>query len=510
MGDYTISAIQPTNTLFIEWVYELDFDRLVFHVDTFPLFRLDNMPPSRDVFITSIGQDSYGHRACTSDTPEQYRYNWKATPRAVETSVVDQYAQLSSGKAPVMVGSEAVHDLLGVASGLSHLEGVRIRVLEVMVGVEIGSYRSGHDFKELETYSHVDEVGDSDGPGSRILSVMRDMMIWAMYPMSFANCDEEAQQEKKKLKVNNWLRQDVFLHIHLHIDDDETLRAAVVEVSNKIMLERPASTGPDVLYAIIFSGYHLAIVRIDRDSSADATFTVSHTHALPFLPSWYATSPSTPGITALGRLSYLPDPNAVARLAPSTNDASSETLFTNAGILDTLPSEILVKIASYITDDDARYTFASLSPRTKQGSIDILRDVYVNGWPLLDISERDASDGEAAARSRLTSAFFTTILNNEAFELSLGTRGLSRYGTPVKNLLKPSELGLNPLSEERNSLESMSCGMVQHPWAAKPGPGSKGMYYAVVEKGGKVQVGCRFPEIEDEIYEEKYVEKDRR
>lgn len=409
-----------------------------------------------------------------------------------------------------MVGSEAVHDLLGVAPGLSHLEGVRIRVLEVMVGVEIGSYRSGHDFKELETYSHVDEVGDSDGPDSRILSVMRDMMLWAMYPMSFANYDEEAQQEKEKLEVNNWLRQDVFLHIHLHIDDDETLRAAVVEVSNKIMLERPASTGPDVLYAIIFSGYHLAIVRIDRDSSADATFTVSHTHALPFLPSWYATSPSTPGITALGRLSYLPDPNAVARLAPSTNDASSETLFTNAGILDTLPSEILVKIASYITDDDARYAFASLSPRTKQGSIDILRDVYVNGWPLLDISERDASDGEAAARSRLTSAFFTTILNNEAFELSLGTRGLSRYGTPVKNLLKPSELGLNPLSEERNSLESTSCGMVQHPWAAKPGPGSKGMYYAVVEKGGKVQVGCRFPEIEDEIYEEKYVEKDRR
>lgn len=462
------------------------------------------MPPE-DVFLASIAKDSYGHRACAADTPEQYRYSWKATLRAIETSVLAEYAQLSSGQAPVQVGSEEVHELLGVPLSLSHLEKLRIRVLEVAVGVEMGSYKSGHDLKELETYSHVDEV--CEGPDPHILSVMRDMMLWAMYPMSFEDCDEESWQEKKKVQLDDWLRRDVFLHLHLHIDDEETLRAAVVEVSNKIMLDRPAATGPDVLYAIIFSGHHLAIVRIDRISNADATFAVTHTNALPFFPSWYATSPSTLGITALGRLSYLPDPDAVRRLAPNANNERSETLFADTGMLDTLPSEILVKIASYVTDVDARYTYASLSPRTKQASMDILRDVYVNGWPLLAISERDTSSEDVAAR-RLTSAFFITIFNNQTLELSLGTRGLSQWEEPEVNPTKPSAVELSSPSEGHDDLQWMSCGMVQHPWARKPGPGSKGMYYAVNEKGGKAQFGPRFSGLEEAIYQEKYVEEE--
>lgn len=310
----------------------------------------------------------------------------------MEQSIHDEYAQLNAGHLPVQATSVAVNAVLGVPVGLAQLEKLEIRVLEVMVGVEMGSYTSGHDFKELDTYSHTDEVTESCH--SRVLSVMKNMILWAMYPMTFENYNVGSREEKQKPQVGNWLRRDIFLHIQLHIDDEETLRVAVVEASQRAMLERAATTGLKILYAIIFSGYHIAIVRIERDAFADGASNITHTVALPFFPSWYATSPSTPGITALGRLSYLPDPDALARLArlaPKTEDAESnvdqsgEPLFTDTGILDVLPSEILVKIASYLPDLNARYTFARLSLRTKQASIDTLRGVYVNGWPMLDI-----------------------------------------------------------------------------------------------------------------------------
>jgi hypothetical protein len=45
-----VSDKQPENDIFIEWIYEIDLDNLVFHVDSQPFFRLDNMPPD-DVFM---------------------------------------------------------------------------------------------------------------------------------------------------------------------------------------------------------------------------------------------------------------------------------------------------------------------------------------------------------------------------------------------------------------------------------------------------------------------------
>src|SRR5712672_989795 len=34
-----VSDNQPKNDIFIEWIYEIDLDNLVFHVDSQPLFR---------------------------------------------------------------------------------------------------------------------------------------------------------------------------------------------------------------------------------------------------------------------------------------------------------------------------------------------------------------------------------------------------------------------------------------------------------------------------------------
>ena len=45
----------PTNDLFIEWIYTIDFDNLVFCVDSKPLYDLANMPTGED-FVNYIGK----------------------------------------------------------------------------------------------------------------------------------------------------------------------------------------------------------------------------------------------------------------------------------------------------------------------------------------------------------------------------------------------------------------------------------------------------------------------
>ena len=69
----------PENDLSMEWIYEIDLDHLVFHADSQPIFRLDNMPPD-DVFIRAISFDNFGHRALYEHTPAQFRYDWHAPP----------------------------------------------------------------------------------------------------------------------------------------------------------------------------------------------------------------------------------------------------------------------------------------------------------------------------------------------------------------------------------------------------------------------------------------------
>jgi hypothetical protein len=55
-------------------VYELDLNNLVLHFDSFPLFRLDHVPPP-DLFLQAIGYNHYGHPAVSKNTPNEYRYN---------------------------------------------------------------------------------------------------------------------------------------------------------------------------------------------------------------------------------------------------------------------------------------------------------------------------------------------------------------------------------------------------------------------------------------------------
>src|SRR5216684_6171213 len=116
-----MSGKQPGNDVFIEWVYEIDLDNLVFHVDSQPLFRLDNMPPD-DVFIRAISFDNFGHRALYEHTPAQFRYDWHAPPPLPPPESLVAYSSYQN-RSPT--SSIPVHDLLSIPVAKSAIEMAR-------------------------------------------------------------------------------------------------------------------------------------------------------------------------------------------------------------------------------------------------------------------------------------------------------------------------------------------------------------------------------------------------
>lgn len=66
-----------------------------------------------------------------------------------------------------------------------------------------------------------------------------------------------------------------------------------------------------IIYGVAFSIFHCVVVHINTQNG----FTFKHSNALQFLPSFYADTPSTPGITALAHLGYHSDVEVILRVA---------------------------------------------------------------------------------------------------------------------------------------------------------------------------------------------------
>ena len=146
---------QPKHSSSIEWIYEIDLDNLVFHVDNQPLFRLDNMPPD-DIFVKSISFHHFGHRALYENTPTEFRYNWQApTPLPLPESLVTYncYNNRSS--------ISSVHDLLRIPGALSSVERVRTAFVELLVTMCMAEIGVGHDVRVLESVPDRDRIPQS-------------------------------------------------------------------------------------------------------------------------------------------------------------------------------------------------------------------------------------------------------------------------------------------------------------------------------------------------------------
>ncbi|KAL0956643.1 hypothetical protein HGRIS_002776 [Hohenbuehelia grisea] len=240
---------QPMNNLFIEWVYEIDLDHEVFHVDSQPIFNLRNMP-DEELFLHGISFDKYGHRAYDESLPKEYRSDWKATPPTPNSTSLDVY---DLHCAPVALLD--VDHLLDLAGNLTPCELSRARVFNALVGEAMRTQTIGHELRGLETAKEVADIPE----GLRGLG--RDLLEFALGPMIFRDfpCDVPSDPLPKQPPVGDlgrffagnpkpawqvvkpkkgketsrdvtWVNPGICLHISLHLDTEPNLKAAIGEL----------------------------------------------------------------------------------------------------------------------------------------------------------------------------------------------------------------------------------------------------------------------------------------
>ncbi|KAJ7350708.1 hypothetical protein DFH08DRAFT_776959 [Mycena albidolilacea] len=287
---YRITTSQVTNDIWIEWIYEIDLDHEVFLIDSNPMFALNNMPDSEDLFLECIQFDAYGHRACGPSTPEKHRYEWKASPPNVDHAVIDEYAARHSDSDIGLPISE----LLGTTGLVNSCEAARHALYEVIIGGMMTTWEIGHSIRTLETAT------DRASVSGDLLAMGVDMVQVAFGRMLFGRPIEIDKPDKVKKTVPvppefSWLAPDVCLRITTHLDDEPNLKRSILELVGEVALNRQLG---HITYGVLFSFFHCVIVRVDLQNGFKSTAV------LQFLPSFYATSPSTPGIAALSSLAY--------------------------------------------------------------------------------------------------------------------------------------------------------------------------------------------------------------
>jgi hypothetical protein len=302
--NYRITTERPLNDLWIEWVYEIDLDHEVFlgkslfsssskhdwishfeAVDSRPLFALNNMPDSEALFIQCIGFDSYGHRGYDPSTPEKHVYNWQSAPPKVDDHVLDDY----NAHQPKAEPFASISELLGATGRkMSSCEAVRIALYEVIIGKVMSSWEIGRAVRVLET------AADRADIPVFLLAAGVDMVQVTLGRMLFGLKVKTAPADPKGSEFS-WLAPDICMRITTHLDNERNMKKSTLELVDEVAANRQPGS---VTYGILFSFFHCVIVRVDSQNEFKSTA------ALQFLPSFYATSSSTPGIMAIGSLAY--------------------------------------------------------------------------------------------------------------------------------------------------------------------------------------------------------------
>jgi hypothetical protein len=358
---------QPVNTVFIEWIYEIDFDNLIFHVNARPMFRLDNMPPSK-VFLKSISYDHFGHTALRENTPVQFCCDWGAPPPPPSLESLAAYNSYRNWSS-----ASSMHDLLSVPAALSSIERVRTTFVELLVTRCMAEYSIGQQLRILESVPDRDHIPDC-------------MLKLALSLVNFAVGPPIPSMPCIPLHASHdfiWIRKDVCLRITTHLDDKDNLRASIGDLVRHINTTQDGEVG--TVYGIACSIFHCAVVRVDKDMEGTS---FAHAPALQFLPSFFARKISKPGIEALSRLGcqasgveFLAAISDAYNLPRITHDESSVSSSMTAKV----PVEVWTRIGDFITSPADLVNLASVSPQAFSAAANLARFPWVLKLRLVDV-----------------------------------------------------------------------------------------------------------------------------
>jgi hypothetical protein len=424
-----VSDKQPKNDIFIEWIYEIDLDNLVFHVDSQPLFRLDNMPPD-DLFLKAISFDHFGHRAFFEHTPIHFRYDWRAPPPTPSPESLAAY-----NSCHIRSSTSSVHDLLGIPVALSSIERVRTTFIELLVTRRMTERSVGHDVRVLENAPDRDHIPQS------MLELALSLVKFAVGPPIYS-LDLWLCRPYHKIDWDFvWVRKDVCLRITTHLDDEDNLRASIGNLVHHINI-RPDKVG--TIYGVACSIFHCAIVRVDKDLHGTS---FAHTLAIKFLPSFYARKMSTPGIEALSRLGCQSSGVEFVDIIPdeygsgnprrkSTTDRVFLVTDMPGSAVKKVPVEVWTRIGDFLASSSDLVNLASISPEALSAAADLTRypwveapsyplkqfrlvDVVGSAFPIQETTEKTRSKVIRKYYHQLGRAKFTAVVRGRRVTVNL-------------------------------------------------------------------------------------------
>ncbi|KAJ7033442.1 hypothetical protein C8F04DRAFT_1104747 [Mycena alexandri] len=350
-GAYYISTEAPSNDLWIEWMYEIDLDHEVFLVDSRPLFALNNMPATEDSFIEYIGFDSYGNRSYKSSTPIKHIYNWKSTPPKVDDQVIHRYNARQTPNS----GHAAIPKLFGSSGPVGDCETVRIALYEALVAAMMQNHGFVGGIFALETASDRTQISTA------LLCRGVELIQLAFGRTLLCKTYERPPPTQSEF---SWLATNVCLRITTHLDDERHLKKSVLELVDEIEAKpRSAAT-----FGVLFSFFHCVVVCTDLQGGFHSTA------ALQFLPSFHATSPSTPGITAIARLAYH---------CLDIGSVTTETKIPSDHFLHDVPLEVLELIVRLLGPSDLQ-NLCTVIPLFEPAAEYLLRYPHIEDYRLIE------------------------------------------------------------------------------------------------------------------------------
>ncbi|KAJ7487209.1 hypothetical protein B0H11DRAFT_2014764 [Mycena galericulata] len=345
------------------------------------------MDLDREIFLV------YGHRACAPSTPVEHIYNWTTPPPTVEDAEIDNYpprAELS------------IEELLFVTPTIERCEAASIAISEVIIGQMIKTWTVGHLVRRLEALPDRSHIPDE------LLAIGVDMV----------NATIEG--------TRTLITPDICLRISTHLDDERYRKKSILELVNLIVDHQQQH--PNLKYGILFSFFHCVIIKVDSDGGFECTT------ALQFLPTFYAHSPSTPGITALVRLAY----NHIATSLPNTDDTNNP--LPPDHVLNRVPEDVWRNIAEHLGFDDL-HNLPQCLPQLAAAAGSLLRYPYIGEYRILDVG-KEADDGGTWVPSKenprpnpaLVSRTFSAMIDGKFVPaLKIGVSESDAWSSPAHN-----------------------------------------------------------------------------
>ncbi|KAH7905669.1 hypothetical protein BJ138DRAFT_735856 [Hygrophoropsis aurantiaca] len=244
------------------YVYEIDFDRNVFHINQVPFFSLDNLPP-HGTLDDLVVYDLFFNDACHDP---KYRFE-SVQPPAFGEAALHTYHQLlddSDGKG----GDVSYIDILGLLEHRTEREQVRLHLLQLIAGSSM--VMAKQSIREFRLVAGKDELSDQAWQDAFAVGSA------AFAPPIFFSVDEPNGQPPPPKRGNVcWIRRDIFIHITPHLSDKNYMQAAISRVVEEVLKQ----DNKGKVFGVLFSFIHCVIVQIDI--TAGGKFTQYNTYRIP-------------------------------------------------------------------------------------------------------------------------------------------------------------------------------------------------------------------------------------